>query len=183
MLPSVVLQADWKQTQERMKYRNTSLTAISKVVYRFDDTMLLKHFFYIFWWKQNMFRMKHHQSPETSFVFIKIYQICIYKMNFKSIVWFIKATSYSVLLRSLGNTSKVIMSVSLIRHTTYCYFSFVHQSKLFLLLLLFTKTLGCWNGYLGNDIGRIAPVSRGMHTLWLVENCVISRARWLSQGC
>ena len=73
-----------------------------------------------------MFRMKHHQSPETSFVFIKIYQICIYKMNFKSIVWFIKATSYSVLLRSLGNTSKVIMSVSLIRHTTYCYFSTFH---------------------------------------------------------
>ena len=126
MLSSVVLQTDWKQTQERIKYGNTSLTAISKVVCRFDDTMLLKSFFYIFWWKQNMFRMKHHQSPETCFVFIKIYQICIYKMNFKSIVWFIKATSYSVLLRSLGNTSKVIMSVSLIRHTTYCYFSTFH---------------------------------------------------------
>ena len=124
MLSLVVLQADWKKTQERMKYRNTSLTAISKVVYRFDDTMILKFFFfYIFWWKQNLFRLKHHQSPETCFVFIKIFIYVFIKWTSKAL-WFIKATSYFVPQRSLGNT--VIMSVSLIRHTTYCFFSTFH---------------------------------------------------------
>ena len=63
----------------------TSLTAISKVVYRFDDTMLLKSFFYIFWWKQNMFRMKHHQSPETCFVFIEIFIYVFIKWTSKAL--------------------------------------------------------------------------------------------------
>ena len=125
MLPSVVLQTDWKQTQERMKYGN-------KLDCYFKSGISL-------WWHDAFeifflyFLMKtKHVSNETSsitrnmFCFHWNIHICIYKMNFKSIVWFIKATSYSVLLRSLGNTSKVIMSVSLIRHTTYCYFSTFH---------------------------------------------------------
>ena len=51
-----------------------------------------------------MFRMKHHPSSvssQTCFVSSKT----IKKMNFKSIMWFIKAISYFVLLQRLNNNN------------------------------------------------------------------------------